>query len=445
MIHTQVKDGLKPASFGQAPHHEGAGGFFWLSAFWFIYCARPEDYIPLVGYIPLAKITALFAFMALLMSAGTAKRKLPREGWYLIALILYMMVTSILSPVWKSGALNHTIDFAKGGVAWVLTYLLVTNFVRLRRIIFIQAASVAMVAAVSVVKGRNTPRLEGVLNGMYDNANDLAFALALSLPFCLAFLLQARSTIRKIFWLGCMLIMVAALFLTASRSGFIVLVISGVVLLWHFGVKGKRPMLIVSSLLFVAIVTAAAGGHLTKRFEAIGGNYDSEDQSAYGSFEDRKALMIHAAEAMLHYPLWGVGCKNFVTYSGEWREVHNAYLQIGAEGGIPAFILYILFFRAGFKNLAKLRKREDLPPNIVYFVWALHSSLIAFVVGAFFGPEAYQLFSFIAVAQTSVLLAIIEENATAEASPVPRKSNFAWYDRYRSPAGALSNPRPAPR
>jgi len=31
--------------------------FFWLSAFYFVYCARPEDWIPGLAYIPLAKFT----------------------------------------------------------------------------------------------------------------------------------------------------------------------------------------------------------------------------------------------------------------------------------------------------------------------------------------------------------------------------------------------------
>ena len=67
------------------------GAFFWLSAFYVVYCVRPEDWVPGLSYVPLAKITGLLAFIALLTSVGRTKRRLrdlPREGRYLIALIV---------------------------------------------------------------------------------------------------------------------------------------------------------------------------------------------------------------------------------------------------------------------------------------------------------------------------------------------------------------------
>src|SRR5437762_8161160 len=117
-----------------------AGAFFWLSAFYLVYCSRPGDWIPGARFIPLAKITGICAFLGLLMSLGKTKRgfrDLPREASYLIFLIILLFMGALLSPVWKGGAFFRTVDFAKVAVAWVLTFLLVTNFDRLRRIIFI--------------------------------------------------------------------------------------------------------------------------------------------------------------------------------------------------------------------------------------------------------------------------------------------------------------------
>ena len=427
----QVPSARRPL-LARATEDAGRSAFFWLCAFWFVYCARPEDFIPGLKYIPLAKITGLFTLIGLLSSAGKTKRSmhdLPREGRYLLALTCFLLCTSVISPVWRTGALLRSIDLAKGTVAWVLTFLLVTSFKRLRRIIFIQAASVAMIATVSVIKGHNTPRLEGVLNGMYFNANDLAFALVLSLPFCLAFFLQGRDAVRKAFWLFSMMFMGIALILTASRAGFMCLLISGSVTLWHFGVKGKRPQLILGTFVVAAILLIVAGGRLKDRFVALSGHAeDSKDQSAYGSYVQRKALMISAVQAMVKYPVYGLGVGNFVSWAGYWREVHNSYLEMGAEGGFPALILYLLFFARGFANLKELRKRKDLEPHVLLFVGALHSSLVGFIVGALFEPEAYQLFSYIAVAQTSVIWAIIHEK-DAGAPTAPVLSRFSLSNR----------------
>lgn len=397
------------------PQKESSGAFFWLCAFFVVYCARPEDWIPGLSYIPLAKITSALALIAMLFTLGTAKRRLadmPPEGRCLILLVSLLLPFSLVSPVWRGGALNHSLDFAKVAVAWVLIFLLVTSFQRLQRILFVQAASVALVAVVSVAKGHSAPRLEGVLGGIYSNPNDLAFAIVLSLPFCLAFLLQARGMLRKAFWLFSILIMAAALFLTASRAGFIDLVISGSVCLWHFGVKGKRPLLIAGVAMIGAVLLLGTGGRLKNRFMAMSGDINSSlDQSAYGSYEERRALMITALKGMVRYPFFGVGVHNFVTYSGRWKEVHNSYLQMGVEGGVLALILYLGFFTYGFRNLRQLRKRRDLDSKTVLVVGALHSSLIGFVVGAFFAPEAYQFFPYFAVAETSALWAIVREQS----------------------------------
>jgi len=42
-------------------------------------------------------------------------------------------------------------------------------------------------------------------------------------------------------------------------------------------------------------------------------------------------------------------------------------------------------------------------------VGALHSSMVGFVIGALFSPEAYQFFPYFAVAYTSALVATLRE------------------------------------
>lgn len=167
---------------------------------------------------------------------------------------------------------------------------------------------------------------------------------------------------------------------------------------------------------------ATVGGKLYDRFTALSGDSTSE-QSAYGSYEDRKYLMLRALDGIEHYPLFGIGVNNFMTYSGIWHEVHMTYLQICVEGGIPALILYLMFFGRGFKNLSILLKTKNLDTDIVLFVGALHSSLIGFIVGALFAPEAYQFFPYFAVAFTATLLQTVREREQEPgvAIPPPKK------------------------
>jgi len=236
--------------------------FLCLSAFYVVYCARPEDWLHVLSVIPLAKITGIAAILAFLFSAGRGKRRfkdVPKESYYLLIMIGVLLLASAISPIWRGGAISRTLDFSKVYVVWVLTFLLVTDLPKFRRIVFIQAASVSVISVVSIIKGHGTDRLDGILGGIYSNPNDLAFAIVLSLPFCLMFLLSTKSFFRKAFWVAASLIMLRALFMTASRGGIITLVVAGTACMWHFGVKGKRLYLIAASGLVVVVLFAAAG------------------------------------------------------------------------------------------------------------------------------------------------------------------------------------------
>ena len=408
-----------------------SGAFFWLTGFYVVYCGRPEDWIPGLAYIPLAKVAGVFALLALLTSLGRTQRKfrdLPREAHFLLAMICVLFLSALFSPVWKGGALSNTEEFAKVWVIWILTFLLVTDFARLRRLIYIQSVSVAVISLVSIVLGHGRDRLEGVIGGIYSNSNDLALAIVLTLPFCLAFLLTAKGVLSKLCWTGGILVMGLALFMTASRAGFISLVFSGTVCLWHFGVKGRRLYLIVASVLTIIILLAVAGRPLMNRMVATGGRVNTlEDKRAYASYEERKYLMHRAIEGIEHYPVLGIGMRNFETYSGVWRDVHMTYLQIAVEGGIPSLILYLLILAAAFRNLRKLRRNSDLDVQTTLFVGGLHSSMVGFVIGALFAPVAYQYFPYFYVAYASVLAATIKEReAVREPFPVVK----AWHSRY---------------
>lgn len=395
--------------------------FFWLTAFYIVYCARPEDYIPGLFYVPLAKITAVFTLMAIISASGRTKRKfrdIPLEGKYLAALIGWYFMSAIFSPIWKGGAISRSMDFSKVLVVYALTFLLITDFAKLRRIIFIQAASVPVICAVSIIKGHSMPRLAGVIGGIYSNPNDLAFAIVLTVPFCLAFMLTAKGAFRKLVWFVSMLIMGLALLMTASRAGILTLAVSGTMSLWHFGVKGRRLYLIVVTFLVGVTLLAVAGGPLMDRMGAIAGNVQTQqEQLALSSYEARRYLMGRAIDGIVDYPLFGVGARNFAEYSLIWEEVHNSYLQIAVEGGIPAVILYLLFFSRGFKNLKQLRRLKDLDVHTTLFIGGLHASLGGFIVGALFAPEGYQFFPYFGVAYTSALVAIVAEQRSAEQTP----------------------------
>jgi len=155
--------------------------------------------------------------------------------------------------------------------------------------------------------------------------------------------------------------------------------------------------------------------------------------------------MYRAVDAIEAYPIFGIGVGDFPTYSGVWRDVHMTYLQVAAEGGIPVLIIYLLFFRKAFRNLKILRKRTDLDTEVILFVGALTSSLVGFIVGALFAPEAYQYFPYFAVVFTATLLQTTKEQDQGQGSalPPPPKRGRHFLEVYadRGKTGAVTPAR----
>ena len=418
--------------------------FFWLTGFFIVYCTRFEDFIPGMQYVPMAKITAIMAMWGLFNALGKTKRTvkdLPKMANLLLYMIILLYISAVLSPIWKGGALKRTIDFSKIYVVWVLVFLLITTFARLKRIIFIQAFSVVMICIAAIIKGYNVPRLDQVLGGFYSNPNDLAFAVVLSLPYALAFFVMAKKGVVKAFWVFGMLIMLTVIFLTASRAGFIDLVCSYSIALYYIAIRGKRMYIVFVSILVGVLIMSTVGGKLYDRFTALSGDSGTEN-SAYGSYESRKFLMEKSIEGIEHYPILGLGVRNFETYSTIWHEVHMTYLQICVEGGIPVLILYLMFFWRDFQNMFALHAMKDLDPDVRVFAGALTGSQVGFVVGALFAPEAYQFFPYFAAAFTATLLHTIREQQKDGdgATPPPTKKRHHFLEVYADhrPAGAVS-------
>ena len=289
---------------------------------------------------------------------------------------------------------------------------------RLRGILFVQAASVAAIAIISIVnRHKSGGRLEG-MSAMFGNSNDLALLIDISIPLCLALALTTRSYWKKLAWIVTMLSMIYAVFLTASRGGAIALAVVAVVCLWQLGVKSRRIYLLLLVPFAVIVLWLYGGNALRARFEqtSIDSATNSRSTEASESTQQRKELLFRSLNVTAQHPLFGVGPGNFVIVSGVWHVTHNSYTQVSAEGGIPAFLLYVLFFWRGIANLRDVRKYARTGKGIQLFSMGLEASLVAYLVGSFFLSQAYNFFPYLLVAYTSALLLIVQRDRTASGS-----------------------------
>jgi O-antigen ligase len=317
-----------------------------------------------------------------------------------------LFLASLLSPVWRGGALLTTLDFAKILLIVIAMITAVNTTRRLRLLIFVQAACVALIAAVTVLKGRVFGgRLEGMLGGNYSNPNDLALAMVISLPLCLGLLFLTRNRLWKAAWALAMLAMAYVVFLTGSRGGFIALMITAVVCLWHFAIRGRRRYILVLVPLAGIIFWLSSGDMVSKR---LNGTFNQKDDtaSAYGSSQQRQQLFWRSIDITEEHPLFGVGPGNFAQLSGSWHETHNTFTQLSSEGGLPTLILYVLILWHGFTNVRKTKRLASTRTESRLLAGALHASLIGYIVGSVFASVGFQFFPYILVAYTTALFSI---------------------------------------
>lgn len=389
------------------PSSERRGVFAYrmLLLFSILYFARPEDILPGLRFIPVAKITGGLALLALIFGAGSrfSVKKFPTELRVVICLFLWECL-SVPFAWWKGGALNTVLSMSSKTVIVAMLISLVVNRVdRLRQLIYVQAAAVAAMTFAAVVVYRGG-RLGGVLGGVFDNPNDLAINISMSWPLCLMFLLRTRNPIYKLLWGAGLVVLIRGLMLTYSRTGFLALGMAIFFCLVEFGFRGKRYYLIgVAFFAMLVAVFAAPTGYGQRVGSIFGKPLDVGD-----SQEARRELLNKSLQVTAAHPLLGIGPGNFQAYTETWHVTHNTYTELSSECGVPALILFLVLLGLTFRNLKRVRQTQNYAqnPEIRLLAAGLGASLSAYAVGAFFASTAYQLFPYFLMSYTTVLLTV---------------------------------------
>jgi len=193
-------------------------------------------------------------------------------------------------------------------------------------------------------------------------------ALMLLLPTPLAFwmaLNESNSLWRRI-GLGCGLTLAGAIVLTESRAGIMAGALVGFV-----GVMRSRHKLLgiaLIALLAVAIFSWGPAG-LSDRFQSIkftGEAHNGDENSTRIHVELLKAGM----RMIESHPLFGIGLDQFKALAPEYNPevlkladrsyiAHDTFLQIGAECGMPALLLFIVMLGIAARNFRSAQRNID--------------------------------------------------------------------------------------
>lgn len=386
-------------------------GYSALVLFTFLYYWRPEDFVPGLAWVPMAKISGGIAVLALILGVRPSDRqKLPLEIKVLLLLLLDLIIT-IPFAVWRGGAFQTVVNrFSKAVIVALLVSLMVTQVSQMRRLLAVQVGAVAFVAFASLIAHRTIDgRLWGISKSIMENPNDLAIEIAMNFPLCLAFLLAAKGVLRKLVWSSSMLVMLLVVVLTYSRSGAIAMTITALGCIWEFGIKGKRRFVLVGAIAIAVagvVVVAVTPHYLTRLHSVVSGNIEGSGDK--GSLEARKELLMESVSTALHHPIFGVGPGNFEVVNGMWRVAHNSYTELAAEAGFPALALFLLLLGLSFRKIGRVRKLPGYKAdeNIRLWTSALWTGLAGYACGSMFASTEYNLFPYFMVGYISALYQI---------------------------------------
>ncbi|MBO4914278.1 MAG: O-antigen ligase family protein [Oscillospiraceae bacterium] len=242
-----------------------------------------------------------------------------------------------------------------------------------------------------------------------ENPNMLGQYLTLMIPLGGAKLLNARDTLRRLYYLACCGVMCICMVLTFSRGAWLGLMFAG--LLFFIALE---PRLIALAPIALAALYFVLPETVVSRFTSIG---NMKDRST-----SYRVSIWMGTLAMLRDGHWllGVGPGEeafnavYAYYSYEASVAshsHNLFLQIVCDAGIAALIVFVWLILRCFRVLGSVLLRKDTtrPEKLTCIAFA--SGLLGFLVQAmtdysFYNNRVMFLFwAYIALAMSSARFA----------------------------------------
>lgn len=189
--------------------------------------------------------------------------------------------------------------------------------------------------------------------GLFSDLNRVGFLCGLGGVGALVLTLGSVGWLGRLFWLGLGTLCFLGSSMTFSRSGMLVGVIAGLVVL---GASGKKviPGLIAASLLAVLLYAFMPPAVLER--------YKPNANAGSGKQEAREKIYTRVLQTFPQYWLTGVGAGNYNDWAREVditlrdndpKGAHNSFFQVWIQWGILGVATFTLFIVTTFRALPK--------------------------------------------------------------------------------------------
>jgi len=342
---------------------------------------------------------AIVTAAGFVLGSGQRRFMLPDiRCWIMIALVLLVGASLVSSRFFHPSNLAGYTEYCKIIAVALFTTGVVRNREYLRILVYVVALSFGFFGVKNgvafILSGFRMEIIQGP-GGMLTDRNDFSLALCMGMPLLLHLgLSEKRQILRRVLL---MTIPLTALTVISchSRGAFLAMGAMAAAVSWRS--KNRFAGFALLALCGVGAWIAAPASY-KERISSIS-EFETEG-SARGRIEAWKV----AGNMIMAQPLLGVGYNKFqqeyVTYDPKrgvesdgnpkaegTRVAHNSYLQIWAECGTPAFLLYMMLIVLTFYDLSQVRREAERRYHsswILSYANMFEAGMVAFVVGALF-------------------------------------------------------------
>jgi putative inorganic carbon (hco3(-)) transporter len=399
------------------------GAFLMLLLFSLLLFTRPTDFIYALAPFRLVMVVGLLSIISFIFGLTKQPGTLhsPPKEVHLMLFFLVFILISVPFSLWPGGSVREIGDtISKIYIIFFLLVFVLNSVERVRWLFFVLVTSGALMEFVTfyleksgvgrIVAGRL------MLPGLAGDPNDRALVFVFLLPMALGLMLEARSNFWKIYYGAIALVLVEGILHTLSRGGILGLFAVG----GWFCIRAfpDRKLLVI-----LLVVVALIGFSLVSErvyYRAVSIFNPEYDET--GSRGARIILLKQGIEIMLNNPVVGVGIGNFTVAqgktsqrSGQWFNPHNSLIQVGAENGIPALIVYLWMYIVMFKNYRRIQRQFDatsVNPSLGELARGLEISLVGFFVCSFFLSQAYTWYFYYLVGLSGAFRRIVWQEET---------------------------------
>jgi O-antigen ligase len=341
--------------------------------------------------LTVTKVAGALCLGSFAVHAVLTRRRLYADVTHAIALGLLVLALAS-SALAQSSSLGVTTSIRYA--SWALLYAVITQFpgepVLLRRLGWTLALSAAVAGAIGSINF-----LTGVTqlaSLRYGQQNDFAFVLAAALPVAGWVVLTSRGFARMVALAAAGLI-TAGIVLSFSRGAWLAVAAAVII---YVALHRRHTLRLIA---FGLVAATATSLFITANPRRVQEGVAAKQVVAQQNVDSRLTLYRGAVDLASSHPLLGIGPGNFGNYfyvitgapagTPPLLVVHDTYLEVAAELGVPGFLLFMSFLVIAVRRLSGIIRRRAGPPELGALLLAsFAANLVGFLTLSeeFFAP-----------------------------------------------------------